>query len=56
MPDTENPEIPPEGQPKKRKPYAKPAVRHERVFETRALTCGKVQTTQASCKHQRKTS
>jgi hypothetical protein len=32
-----------------KKPYVKPAVRHERVFETMALTCGKVQTTQYSC-------
>ena len=24
-----------------RKPYQKPAVRHEKVFETSALTCGK---------------
>jgi len=39
-----------------RKPYVKPEVRHERVFETRALTCGKVQTTQSGCHMQRKTS
>lgn len=26
----------------RKKPYVKPAVRHERVFETSALTCGKV--------------
>ena len=39
-----------------RKPYQKPAVRHERVFETRALTCGKVQGTQGSCNLNRKTS
>lgn len=56
MPEPENPETQPEGPPKKRKPYVKPAVRHERVFETRALTCGKVQTTQSTCKHNRKTS
>jgi hypothetical protein len=31
-------------------------VRHERVFETMALTCGKVQTTQHSCHFNRKTS
>jgi len=37
-----------------RKPYRKPAVRHEQVFETRALTCGKVQTTQGSCHFERK--
>ena len=41
---------------KKKKPYVKPEVRHERVFETAALTCGKVQTTQFTCFHNRKTS
>ncbi len=30
--------------------------RFERVFETRALTCGKVQQTQGSCAHNRKSS
>jgi hypothetical protein len=39
-----------------KKPYVKPAVRHERVFETSALTCGKVQTTQSGCHQNRKTS
>jgi hypothetical protein len=39
-----------------KKPYVKPEVRHERVFETMALTCGKVQTTQHSCHFNRKTS
>jgi hypothetical protein len=39
-----------------RKPYRKPAVRHERVFETSALVCGKIQTTQAQCAHNKKTS
>jgi len=39
-----------------KKSYHKPAFRHERVFETRALTCGKVQTTQSSCHSNRKTS
>ncbi len=42
--------------PRSKRPYHKPALRYERVFETRALTCGKVQTTQASCAHNRKTS
>jgi hypothetical protein len=32
-----------------KKIYHKPAVRYERVFETSALTCGKVQTTQGQC-------
>jgi hypothetical protein len=39
-----------------KKAYVKPEVRHERVFETMALSCGKVQTTQASCHFNRKTS
>ena len=39
-----------------KKPYQKPEVRHERVFETMALSCGKVQTTQGSCHHSRKNS
>ena len=33
-----------------RKPYQKPAVRRERVFETMALACGKISSTQAQCK------
>jgi hypothetical protein len=32
------------------------AVRFERVFETSALTCGKVQSTQQGCHQNRKTS
>lgn len=43
-------------EPGTRKPYHKPAVRYEKVFETQALTCGKVQTTQASCHSNRKLS
>jgi hypothetical protein len=39
-----------------KKPYVKPEVRHERVFETMALSCGKVHTTQHSCHFNRKTS
>ena len=39
-----------------RKPYAKPAFRHEHLFETGALSCGKVQSTQGSCHSNRKTS
>jgi hypothetical protein len=39
-----------------KKPYHKPEVRCERVFETSALTCGKVQTTQGQCHSNRKTS
>ena len=39
-----------------KKPYTKPEVRHERVFETMALSCGKVQTTQGQCHANRKAS
>jgi hypothetical protein len=39
-----------------KKPYQKPEFRFERVFETRALTCGKVHPTQSSCTHNRKNS
>jgi hypothetical protein len=46
----------PEIGPNARKPYQKPALRYERVFETSALTCGKVQTTQSGCHQNRKTS
>src|SRR2546426_2519692 len=28
--------------PSTKRPYQKPAFRHERVFETRALVCGKI--------------
>ena len=38
-----------------KKPYAKPAFRFERVFETQALSCGKI-TSQGSCHQNRKTS
>jgi len=55
--DRGRPDSAPEGQPaKNKKPYRKPAVRHERVFETQALSCGKVQTTQGSCHSNRKNS
>lgn len=39
-----------------RKPYEPPQVKHERVFETMALSCGKVQGTQGSCRFNRKAS
>jgi hypothetical protein len=55
--DQDRPRSEPEGQPAgDKKPYRKPAVRHERVFETGALSCGKVQTTQGSCRTNHKTS
>jgi hypothetical protein len=39
-----------------KRPYHKPAARFERVFEVQALSCGKVQTTQAGCHANRKAS
>jgi hypothetical protein len=39
-----------------KKPYQEPAFRHERVFETMALSCGKIQTTQLGCKFNRHSS
>jgi len=39
-----------------KKPYHKPEFRFDRVFETRALICGKAQATQFSCVHNRRTS
>jgi hypothetical protein len=32
-----------------KKPYQKPAFRHERVFETMALACGKVSRVEGQC-------
>ncbi|HYX69825.1 MAG TPA: hypothetical protein VE825_11875 [Terriglobales bacterium] len=39
-----------------KKPYQKPAFRHERVFEQSALACGKVNATQSGCQFNRKKS
>jgi hypothetical protein len=39
-----------------KKPYVKPAFVWERAFETMALSCGKVNFTQAQCKSNRKNS
>jgi hypothetical protein len=39
-----------------KKSYQKPDMRFERVFETMALSCGKVQTTQGQCHANRKAS
>jgi len=41
---------------KKKKVYQKPAFRYERVFETLALSCGKLIPTQGNCQFQIKTS
>jgi hypothetical protein len=39
-----------------KKLYQKPAFRHERVFETQALSCGKIYATSSNCRLSRKTS
>jgi hypothetical protein len=44
------------GPTRRRKPYQKPAFRFERVFETMALSCGKMTSTQFQCRFNRKTS
>jgi hypothetical protein len=33
-----------------KKPYQEPAFRHERVFETMALSCGKINPTELLCR------
>ncbi len=47
--------VPKKYSPVVRKRYAKPAFRYERVFETLALSCGKVLET-AVCSHNKKSS
>lgn len=39
-----------------KKPYLKPAFRREKVFETMALACGKINATQLSCRTNKKNS
>jgi hypothetical protein len=39
-----------------KRPYQKPAFRHEQVFETRALICGKIGGSQQQCQNNRRTS
>jgi hypothetical protein len=39
-----------------KKPYTKPEFRYEKVFETMALSCGKVSPTEFQCRFNRKTS
>jgi hypothetical protein len=45
-----------ENPPALKKRYQDPAFRHERIFETMALSCGKVQVTNPVCFHSRKNS
>jgi hypothetical protein len=42
--------------PGQKKPYSKPAFKFERVFETQALSCGKIGGTSTQCKLNRKNS
>jgi len=42
--------------PKAKKRYQDPAFRHERVFETMALACGKVAPTNFQCRFHRMSS
>jgi hypothetical protein len=53
--DPSNHTAPPETR-KNKLPYQKPAFRYEGVFETTALACGKISTTQAQCRSLRKAS
>lgn len=39
-----------------KKPYRKPEFRHEKVFETLALACGKINGNQGQCHFARKRS
>jgi hypothetical protein len=39
-----------------KKAYQEPAFRHEQVFETMALSCGKIQDTNFTCRLNRHTS
>ncbi len=39
-----------------KKPYRKPEFRYERVFETLALACGKINGNQQQCRFNKKTS
>jgi hypothetical protein len=54
--DTDERASPLQAQQAVRKPYRKPEVRHEQVFETRALSCGKIQVTQYGCHQNRRNS
>jgi hypothetical protein len=44
------------GRPAVKKPYLKPEFRYERAFETMALACGKIRSTQPLCRFNRKNS
>lgn len=50
--DSDHPKVPSDRKPggAAKRPYVKPAFRHEQVFETMALACGKISTTQNQCR------
>jgi hypothetical protein len=52
--EPENTRLIPEDRPKQ--PYIKPAFRHEQVFVTTALSCGKTDPTQTQCRFNTKSS
>ena len=56
MPDNQNNRQPEGDQRKAKRPYVKPAFRHERVFETMALACGKINPTSGQCRTVKKAS
>lgn len=45
-----------EGRRMAKKAYQEPAFRHEQVFETMALSCGKIEPTSFSCNARRNSS
>jgi hypothetical protein len=49
-------QAPKDPSPVTKRPYQKPAFRFERVFETMALACGKINSTQFQCRFNRHTS
>lgn len=46
----------PQAAPKAKRLYQKPTFQHERVFETMALACGKMSSSEAQCHLNRKLS
>lgn len=50
------PTLPSETDRADKRPYIKPAFRHETVFEVMALACGKVSSVSGPCQTNRKTS
>jgi len=43
-------------EPRTKKPYVKPGFQREKVFETMAMACGKMQSTESQCHQNRKNS